>query len=130
MLSTFLGAMQQLWPYRHEPEQLALRDVIEGMNLCADAAAFFPEHRFENEGTAVSDFRFTDRGLRHHFEVVGHTIISSCSCRLESLTVRRRARCRPVTVPKGDVIWADPDAPNTRLCHEALRVAEWSIDRS
>lgn len=106
-----------------------LRDVIEGIQLCA-AAAFFPEHGVGNEGTAVSDFRFTDRGLRHHFEVVGHIISSSCSCRLESLTVRKRARCRPVTVPQRDVIWVDPDARNIRLCHEALRVAEWSIDRS
>ena len=77
-----------------------LRDVIEALNLCADAAAFFPEHRVGNEGAAAIDFRFTDRGLRHHFEVVGHIHVSSCSCRLESLTVRKRARCRPVTVPQ------------------------------
>ena len=82
-----------------------LRDFIEGMNCCADAAAFFPEHRVGNEGTAASDFRFTDRGLRHHVEVVGHMIMSSYACRLESLTARKRARCRPATVPQRDVIW-------------------------
>ena len=126
----FLGAAWRFIDTMQDSAAKGQRDVIEGINLCAAAAAFVAEHRVGNAGTAVSHLRFTDRGLRHHFEVVGHIIMSSYSCRLESLTVRKRARCRPVTVPQRDVIWVDPDARNIRLCHEALRVAEWSIDRS